>query len=54
MCKVYNSREESRCRPITLDDIKRERLKKTGVWDGMPYYVAEDFDEPLKDFAEYM
>ena len=39
---------------ITLDDIQRERLKKTGIWNGMPYYIAEDFDEPLEDFAEYM
>jgi hypothetical protein len=25
-----------------------------GVWKGEPYYMAQDFDEPLDDFEEYM
>lgn len=28
--------------------------KKTGVWNGEPYYISDDFDEPLDDFKEYM
>ena len=25
-----------------------------GIWKNEPYYIADDFDEPLDDFKEYM
>ncbi|MBQ8964391.1 MAG: DUF2281 domain-containing protein [Clostridia bacterium] len=25
-----------------------------GIWKNGPYYIADDFDEPLDDFKEYM
>lgn len=25
-----------------------------GIWKSEPFYIAEDFDEPLEDFKEYM
>lgn len=25
-----------------------------GVWQGEHFYMADDFNEPLSDFAEYM
>lgn len=25
-----------------------------GIWKDEPYYIADDFDEPLDDFKEYM
>lgn len=25
-----------------------------GVWKNDPFYMSDDFDEPLDDFAEYM
>ena len=39
---------------ITPDNIKRERLIKTGIWNGEPFEIADDFDEPLDDFKDYM
>ena len=25
-----------------------------GIWRDEPFYMSDDFDEPLDDFAEYM
>ena len=44
----------SRQQEAESEPPKPKRQKKTGVWNGEPYYIAEDFDEPLDDFKEYM
>lgn len=27
---------------------------QSGIWKNEPYFIADDFDEPLDDFKEYM
>lgn len=41
--------------------IERSATKKAeakssmfGVWKDEPFYMSNDFDEPIEDFAEYM
>jgi len=35
-------------------DIETDNKRKLGLWEGKITYIAEDFNEPLEDLADYM
>ena len=37
---------------ITLDEIRQERLKMTGIWNNEPHEVSDDSDELIDDLKE--
>ena len=37
-----------------MDTSTQESKIQLGVWRDMPFYISDDFDEPLEDFREYM
>jgi hypothetical protein len=38
-----------------VEERKDERPRRQpGSAKGLPFYMADDFDDPLEDFAEYM
>jgi len=36
------------------NDIENDNKRKLGLWKDKITYIAEDFNEPIEDLAEYM
>lgn len=57
-----NQKQASDFIDFLLAKQQRENISQTtnrtgiqlGIWKNEPYYIADDFDEPLDDFKEYM